>query len=265
MRKSLESIHAVISDVDGTIIGHGHKKITPGVKRTIRSLEVPFMPATGRSYALMQNIVEDLELQGLGLLDGGATIIDFGRGKEVWKQWLSPEKIEQIAYSLGSLCTLLSCQVDYKPFNPQTQTIDDFLSGDASPSVFAVYPANNEQQVGEKLRSISGVAYRTMEYEGGKVNRCAQVTEASVNKGTGAVQMLRMAGLADEKVLAIGDGHVDDLALFGALKSLGHGSVMVAMGNAHSELKKAADYTTASVDRDGFAAVLRRYDIKGLA
>jgi|GEM_PF-1943392 len=261
MVKPPELIHAVISDVDGTIIRHGHKKVTPGVRRAIQSLEVPFMPATGRSYTLMQNVVEDLELQGLGLLDGGATIVDFSQGKEVWKQWLSPEKIEQIAYSLGSLCTLLSCQVDYKPFNPQAQTIDDFLSGASSPSVFAVYPTRNERQVETTLGAIPGVAYRTMAHEGGTLTRCAQVTDANVDKGSGAVQMLRKASLADKKVLAIGDGHKDDLALFGALKALGRGSIAVAMGNAHPELKRAADYTTASVLDDGFVTAMREYEL----
>jgi hydroxymethylpyrimidine pyrophosphatase-like HAD family hydrolase len=59
-------------------------------------------------------------------------------------------------------------------------------------------------------------------------------------------------GLSDDEILTIGDQN-NDIALLQA------GGIKVAMGNATEELKKIADYTTDSVENDGFVRAIERF------
>jgi hydroxymethylpyrimidine pyrophosphatase-like HAD family hydrolase len=58
-------------------------------------------------------------------------------------------------------------------------------------------------------------------------------------------------GVAPEEIVAIGDNHND----IGMLRFAGLG---VAMGNAHDEVKAAADYVTLSNADEGVAAVIEK-------
>ena len=51
--------------------------------------------------------------------------------------------------------------------------------------------------------------------------------------------------------MAFGDGGND-------ISMLKHAGIGVAMGNASEEVKKSADFVTASVDEDGVALMLKR-------
>ena len=58
-------------------------------------------------------------------------------------------------------------------------------------------------------------------------------------------------GIAPEEIVAIGDNHND----IGMIRFAGLG---VAMGNAHEEVKSAADYGTLSNSDEGVAAVIEK-------
>jgi len=58
-------------------------------------------------------------------------------------------------------------------------------------------------------------------------------------------------GIAPEEIVAIGDNHND----IGMIRFAGLG---VAMGNAHDEVKAAADYVTSSNTEEGVAAVIEK-------
>src|SRR5258708_38898057 len=71
----------------------------------------------------------------------------------------------------------------------------------------------------------------------------------AVSKVKGLQTIARDLGIRPEEVVAIGDGHND----IGMLQFAGLG---VAMGNAHEEVKREADYVTSSNAEDGVAAVI---------
>ena len=54
--------------------------------------------------------------------------------------------------------------------------------------------------------------------------------------------------------MAFGDGQND-------IEMLRHAAVGVAMGNAAEEVRRAADYVTASIDDDGVALALRHFGL----
>ena len=71
----------------------------------------------------------------------------------------------------------------------------------------------------------------------------------NVSKGNALSVIAKDLGIAPEEVVAIGDNHND----IGMMRFAGLG---VAMGNAHEEVKEAADYVTLSNAEEGVAAVI---------
>lgn len=76
-----------------------------------------------------------------------------------------------------------------------------------------------------------------------------EVIPRSINKGQGVRDICRTLGLIPEEVIAFGDAP-NDIPM---LQAAGMG---VAMGNAHEDVKAAADYITLSNNDDGIAAAL---------
>ncbi|MFD4210924.1 HAD family hydrolase, partial [Micromonospora tulbaghiae] len=72
-----------------------------------------------------------------------------------------------------------------------------------------------------------------------------------VDKGTGIAAAAELLGIGPERTVAFGD-MPNDLPMF---RRSGH---RVAMGNAHPELRAAADEVTATNAEDGVAVVLER-------
>ena len=86
--------------------------------------------------------------------------------------------------------------------------------------------------------------------DGGFAN--LEFTKAGVSKKTGLLFLTEYLDLSMNQVLAIGDSE-NDLEM---LEAAGTG---VAMGNAASEVKRAADDITAGNDEEGVALAIRKY------
>ena len=86
----------------------------------------------------------------------------------------------------------------------------------------------------------------------GSLSYNIEINAAGVNKGTALVALGEMLGIPRESIMACGDGD-NDVHL---LREVGFG---VAMANAQPQVKKAADYITASNDEDGVARAIEKY------
>ncbi|ADV67472.1 Cof-type HAD-IIB family hydrolase [Deinococcus maricopensis] len=75
------------------------------------------------------------------------------------------------------------------------------------------------------------------------------VTRAGVDKGSAVRRVAEKLGVAMERVMMVGDGHNDVLAM----QVVGH---PVAMGNADAEARAAARYTVGHVDDGGLAEAI---------
>jgi hydroxymethylpyrimidine pyrophosphatase-like HAD family hydrolase len=71
----------------------------------------------------------------------------------------------------------------------------------------------------------------------------------AVSKGNALKAIAADLGIASQEVVAIGDNHND----IGMIRFAGLG---VAMGNAHDEVKAAADFVTLSNAEEGVARVI---------
>lgn len=79
-----------------------------------------------------------------------------------------------------------------------------------------------------------------------------EFTHPQATKGLALSAVAEHLGVAREEIIAFGDSF-NDLEL---LRAAGFG---VAMGNARDELKREADYVTASHDDDGVAAAIEKF------
>ena len=79
----------------------------------------------------------------------------------------------------------------------------------------------------------------------------ADIISKGNSKSTGIDAMLAHYGIKLDESMAFGDGGND-------ISMLKHAGIGVAMGNASEEVKKSADFVTASVDEDGVALMLKR-------
>lgn len=82
----------------------------------------------------------------------------------------------------------------------------------------------------------------------------ADITVLGVDKGTALAHIAETLGVAREDTYAFGDG-VNDLCM---LEAAGHG---IAMGNAVPALKRAADFVTTDIDRDGVCNGLAHFGL----
>ena len=82
----------------------------------------------------------------------------------------------------------------------------------------------------------------------------ADVTVIGADKGDAVRGVAAALGVAIEDTYAFGDG-INDLSM---IVAAGHG---VAMGNAVDELKEAAEFVTADIDKDGVALGLAHFGL----
>lgn len=80
------------------------------------------------------------------------------------------------------------------------------------------------------------------------------ITPLNGTKVTGIEKIMEKYGYQKNEVMSFGDGHND-------LEMMEHTGFSIAMGNANEEVKKRADYITASVDEDGIYLALSHYDL----
>lgn len=79
-----------------------------------------------------------------------------------------------------------------------------------------------------------------------------EIMHPGVNKGRGLAELCKKIGVQQAEVMAIGDA-ANDLPMFD------FAGVKVAMGNASSDVKQAADFVTASNDDDGIERAFNKY------
>ena len=82
----------------------------------------------------------------------------------------------------------------------------------------------------------------------------ADVTVKGADKGDAVRGVAAALGVTIEDTYAFGDG-INDLTM---IVAAGHG---IAMGNAVDELKEAAEYVTADIDKDGVALAMEHFGL----
>ena len=250
----MRSVELVLSDIDGTIVPIRGEKPSPAVLDSINAVQDSgrkITAVTGRPLEMALPLIENANLHGLNIFDAGATIVNSESGKIEWRKWLDPKSLQEIA----KILLPHSVEVDFFPewsqVHPDQVTVKDIT--EAAPYGWAFIHKSAHQEVEKKLKLIDDISVHFGPGDEGNPGlQDVQITHEYADK-MHAVAALRKIVHSDTcHTLAIGDSS-NDLPLLAAAR------IKVAMGNASSTLKTAANHIVAPVEQDGFAEAMDRF------
>ena|SRR5581483_8800378 len=274
MKKGRTMYRLLAIDLDGTLLTpRPERMITPRAHRAIQQVVEAGMRvviATGQSLVVLQHLCADLPISGPQIIENGALIADIQTGE------ISHEKLLPDAYVLPVLHTLklagfhrayhtlnrVYADQDtprvrqwYDPPIPPVIEIEDVASLYPEPCIKLVgigaeYMLRAKRQ--ELIDRFAGLLYVTQ-----SSFDLLEFLHPAVSKEYGLQTIAHDLGIGPEEVVAIGDHHND----IGMLRFAGLG---VAMGNAHAEVKREADYVTRSNAEDGVALAIEEMILPAL-
>jgi HAD superfamily hydrolase (TIGR01484 family) len=242
-------IRAVIFDIDGTAMPN-ERRAEPS-ERLIKAIEMTaerglhLSCATGRNYVIAKRILDSLNLSDPCIVSAGTQIVEPDSGKEVWSVPMTQEACE---FALEILAPYkLKAIVDGETYDEALTT--DKLEARPYRLLDVQYvPKEDLPLIIEKLSADSSIISIPVHSNDPDLY-FLHVTNRLATKQHAVEQLVEILGVPKESVAGIGDG-LNDMELF---KSVG---LKVAMGNAVTELKDAADMVIASVEQDGLAEYL---------
>ena len=251
-------------DLDGTLLTP-QKIITPRTYQALRqaiSAGVTIVIATGQTLSVLQNVCADLPLSAPQIIENGAIIADIHSGDILHERLIPPEHILPVLEELRNFGlyrayhTLHRVYVDRNTPRARNWYRPPVLPAVEVEDVASLYPLSCIKVVGigeantlrEKRRELERIFAEQL-YVTQSSFDILEFLHPEVSKGNALRIIASDLNIMPEEIVAFGDNHND----IGMLRLAGLG---VAMGNAHEEVKAAADYVTGSNAEDGVAAVI---------
>ena len=252
-------------DLDGTLLTPlPHKHITPRTYKVLRQAAdagMIIVIATGQTLSVLQNVCAELPLSAPQIIENGAIIADIHSGRVLHERLIPPDLILPALTTLRMLGlhrayhTLHRVYVDkdtprarnwYRPPVLPVIEVEDVAS--LYPlSCIKVAGIGEESALREQRRELESI-YDGKLYVTQSSFDIVELLHPEVSKGNALSIIAADLTIKPEEIVAFGDNHND----IGMLRLAGLG---VAMGNAHEEVKAAADYITLSNAEDGVAVV----------
>ena len=260
-------VRLVVSDVDGTLVKHDRTLAPSTIAAAAR------LRAAGVLFALVSSRPAhglDVLLGPLGIdtpragFNGGEILDPRDRllrertippeacrtavamleqaGTDVWVfaagEWLL--RNEQAAYIPREQLSISMGWRVVESFAPHLAAVHKVMGTSTDFSLMGRLEAGVRAAVGE-----AAAVHRSQDYY-------LDVTHPEANKGTAALALAGLLGVAPEQMVCLGD-MPNDLPMFAA------SGFAVAMGNAPEPVKARAHAVTADNDSDGWAAAIDRY------
>jgi Cof subfamily protein (haloacid dehalogenase superfamily) len=247
-------------DVDGTLLNSENQISTGSAEALARLSEGGTLAVliSGRSFLMLQDYMTSLRVSSYYIGSGGAMVADVS-GKVISFNPVVRAEAEEIyrkarQFDLG-VCFHESRQQNCLISDPHLHAriqkigagkitfVDDVLASTPNApeklTVFGARPALEEFRRDLQRDSLP----ISMTFSGPNY---LEICRSGVDKGHGLTQLIQYLGIPPEKVAAIGDQQ-NDLSMF-AIAGLA-----IAMGNATSEVKSAADVVAPPNDEGGLA------------
>jgi Cof subfamily protein (haloacid dehalogenase superfamily) len=264
-------IAAVVSDVDGTLVRHD-KTLTPRTIETVAKLRragIPFAIVSSRPPRGLTMLIARLDVTTFVVgFNGG--VIARPDLSIVASHLIAPEVARHAIAAIeavGAHAWVFSGQdwLIRDPNGPRVgleqrtvgfgpTIVDDSIPvADAAAKIVAVSDDSavltrlqNELlgTLGDRATIVRSQAYYL------------DITHPLANKGDALWELARLMNIAPSQVAVIGDGE-NDIALFA------QAGLSIAMGNAAAGVAEAADFTTGANDRDGAAAAIDWFVLRG--
>src|SRR6266700_2429153 len=259
-------------DLDGTLLSP-EKLITPRTYNLLCQIEqkgVAIVIATGEAVQVLRAVCEKLPLTAPQIIENGAVVVNIQNGAVLHEKLIPRELILptlEILQTFGmhrAYHTHERVYVDadtprakwwYRPPVPSVVEVEDVASlyPQTCIKVAGISAAETLREKRRELERIfAGKLYVTQ-----SSFDIVEFLHPEVSKSNALKIIAADLGIAPEEVVAIGDNHND----IGMLRFAGLG---VAMGNAHAEVKAAADYVTLSNAEEGVAAVIEEVVLTSL-
>lgn len=255
-------IKAIFFDIDGTLVSFKTHKIPAEVRRALDKLRakgILLFTASGRHKATVNNLDGWVPDGHIGVNGGMCHIGD----EIIYRNAIAQSDVDSLVEYLETDKRFPAIFIhDTKPMmnyiDDAAENIFKMLDFPIPPmcslaearlkpvyEVIAFFTPDEEKEI---MRVMPGcVTTRWTE-------AFTDIVPRGSNKWVGISKVIERLGIAPEETMAFGDGGNDVEMLEGA-------GIGIAMGNASDEVKKYADYVTASVDDDGIVKALKHFGL----
>ena len=245
----MKKIKAILCDYDGTLVDE-NGRYSPVIKTLIKKIQdksIRFSLATGRAYySAIKGMENELGIQGIHILHGGAMIFDSIFKKTLFQQTISNESTakiieyllsQQLVFSLEAKNNVYISKIikDSKHYiDINNQTLSEYKKKEQILKMVIWARANKLSEealiihldnLKKSCSDISTNRFEFFNFFG------ADITSEKATKHTAVLEYLKILNLTPDEVVAIGDGP-NDYPLFTAC---GFG---IAMAKAPKELKE---------------------------
>ena len=253
-------------DLDGTLLTPlPYKHITPRTYKALRQAVhagLVIVIATGQTLSVLQNVCAELPLSAPQIIENGAIIADIHSSAIYHEQLIPPEFILPALSALRTFGLFRAYHTLHRVYaDKDTPRARNWYRPPVAPvveveDVASLYPLScikvagigEESTLREKRRELERIFDGKL-YVAQSSFDIIELLHPNVSKGNALSVIANDLHIKPEEIVAFGDNHND----IGMLQLAGLG---VAMGNAHEEVKAAADYVTLSNAEDGVAVVI---------
>ena len=260
-------IKALFFDIDGTLVSFKTHEIPASTLEALvaaKAKGLHIFIATGRPAVIINNLSA---LQERNLIDGYVTMNGaycFVEDTVIYKSAIPATEVEAmtafchernipcILVGEHDICVNQPAEIVTEIFHRQLKVAPieakPYAEALAGKAIYQMTPFLNAEEEKEVLPDVPHC-------EMGRWHPAfVDMTARGNTKQKGIDQIIRHFGIRLEETMAFGDGGND-------ISMLRHAGIGVAMGNANDDVKAAADYVTTSVDEDGIANALKRFNI----
>lgn len=267
---SAAGVGLVIADVDGTLVSHA-KVLTPRAKEAVgelRSAGIAFAITSGRPPRGMKMLVDDLKLDTpVAGFNGGVFVTPTFEVLETHD--LERDSVETALAVLaehGITAWLYDHEDWYVPDPDGPHVAREADTVKFSPKVRKDFRALTEGAVkvvgvSDDADAIARCRKAVREALGDTATAelsqpyYLDITSADATKGAVVRELSARLGVANERIVTIGD-MPNDVAMFAT------SGFSIAMGNASDAVKAQATAATGDCDHDGFADAMQRFVLR---
>ncbi|HHX57343.1 MAG TPA: HAD family phosphatase [Clostridiales bacterium] len=257
----------LITDLDGTLLPSNKvlSKVDLDAIKKFRSLGGKFTIATGRTLQSVRCYFDELQLDIPFILYNGAIIYDLEQEKSLFEKELPPVSREIISDVLNKnpevACEILTLDNVYIPQNNEVEDrhvelckvnpvyvgLDKIPDGGWVKALFAMNP----DILPKLIDYIDSKGYNDVDFVK-SANVFYEVLPKNCSKGSALKEYIKLMGLEDYKIIAVGDYHND-------MEMISFADLGVATANAQPEVKKIADLNLTKTNNEGAIAELIGY------
>ena len=262
-------IKHIFLDIDGTLVGYD-SKIPPSALKALQLAQAnghKIIIASGRSYGMIYpDLLKAVKFDGVIASGGACVIVD---GKVIFESFIEGDDLAfVIDYFRANGINYLLMTKDELYAEPvfNNYIIPGMIANGYNKDVVKqAYGWNTEVEDVRVVKGGEKLAYFTSPYLPDKISKdldgrfyvvdfsigkvsegsyFGEMNNAGVTKASGIDEYLSYVGASIEDTIAFGDSAND-------LEMLEHANIAVTMGNGTDAAKKAADFVTTDVDKDG--------------